>query len=76
MCRRDGYLSSLEERVRRQLLQLVGGHVQPVELLQQREGSLRDEVQHVVVQTQRVEAGHPLRAAGSRLKRDAAGVMN
>lgn len=38
------YLRSLEERVRRQLLQLVGGDVQPVELLQQGEGPLRDEV--------------------------------
>lgn len=70
----QAYLSSLEERVWRQLLQLVGSHIQPVELLQQREGSLRDEVQHVVVQAQRVEAGHPLQAAGSRLERDAAGA--
>lgn len=38
------YLRSLEERVRRQLLQFVGGDVQPVELLQQGEGPLRDEV--------------------------------
>lgn len=71
ICRRvndvSGYLSSLEERVWRQLLQLVGGHIKPVELLQQGEGSLRDEVQHVVVQTQGVEARHPLQAAGSRL---------
>lgn len=63
------YLSSLEERVWRQLLQLVGGDIEPVELLQQGEGSLRDEVQHVVVQTQCVEAGHPLQAAVSRLKK-------
>lgn len=61
----EGYLRALEEWVRRQLLQLVGGDVKPVELLQQGEGPLRDEVQHVVVQTQRVEAGHPLQAAAS-----------
>lgn len=67
------YLSSLEERVWRQLLQLVGGDVKPVELLQQGESSLRDEVQHVVVQTQRVEAGHPLQAAGSTFEEGRSG---
>lgn len=51
---------SLEDRVRRKLLELVGSHVQPLELLQPREGALWDVAEHVVVQIEGVETGHPL----------------
>lgn len=51
---------SLENGIRGKLLELVGGHVQPFELLQPREGALWDVAEHVVVQVQSVEVGHSL----------------
>lgn len=54
----SSYLGSLEERVRRQLLEFIRCDVKAVQLLQQGEGPLWDEVQHVVVQAERMEAGH------------------
>lgn len=49
-----------EERVRGQGPQPVGGHVQPGQLVQLPEGAFSDVVDQVVVQVERVEAGHVL----------------